>query len=467
MSAPAPILKTCPWCEPGVTLPGSGEMDRAVLSCMMQAPATAVDAALQLLTAADFYTPAAGTLFDVICRRYAAGEPVDAMALTAYLYDRGMIEGLGGPLFVTECYTAATLTNHVRHYAEAVATASKRRQMARLASELACAAIHGSQDSDDWRDAAMPLMRRADALLVDGTASEVIPLKEVATRYLDYVDSNPGGIDPPVRTGINRLDSLLTGGIRREYTLIGGRQGHGKTLLAMQLAGKLAAAGRRGYVVGYEMSALQILMRDIARETRVPVTHVMGREPFEGMEVQQVTRGISRMVEGWDVWYTDSPYVTLEGVAAHARSLHRQKPLDFIVIDYLQLVPMKRARGNQERSDEILKDISVQAERLRKELGCTLIAPVQLNDDGLIRDARGILDAPQAFIRIEMEEAAGEDGAIQSGDNGFLRVLKNRFGITNRACPVFRNGNYQCFEDREPPAKDITPRTTRTRRWQG
>lgn len=421
-------------------------MERCVLSCMMQAPENSVDAALQIVKADDFQNPACGLLFDLLCRRFAAGEPLEPVAVLGHLYEKGMVDKIGGPAFVSEVFVASPNAGHVKHYAGHVLTASKRRQMARIASDLARAALVAGE-GEDWRDAVYPLMRKADEILMDGKANEVIPVKEVALKYLDYCDTNPGGIDPAVKTGIRGLDDLLTGGIRREYILIGGRQGHGKTLLAMQLAGKLANDGRRGYVVGYEMSAMQILMRDIARETRTPVTHVMGREPWEGMEIQAVTRGISRMVEGWEVFYTDSPYITLDSIAAHARTLHRQKPLDFIVIDYLQLVPMKRA--GKERSDEILVEISKQAERLRKELGCTLIAPVQLNDDGLIRDARGILDAPQAFIRIEMEEVENGEGAMQSGDNGFLKVLKNRFGTANRACPVFRNGAYQCFEDRE------------------
>lgn len=460
--------QACHFCDPSTPPPGDARMDMSVISCMMQAPASAVDAAAQILKPDDFLTEACGLLFDVITRQYSAGEPVEPVAIMGYLYEKGLIEKLGGPAFVSECYTAATSPENVKFYAAAVLDASKRRQMAHIASEMARVAVLGDSAATDggWREAMMPLMRRADAALMDGQADELIPLKQVAFQYSDHCDNNTlKGVDAAVPTGIKGVDEIMEGGIRREYILIGGRQGHGKTLLAMQFAGVLANAGRRGLVIGYEMTALQILMRDIARESRTPLSHVMGRVPFEGMEIQTVTRSIARLMEGWDVHYTQSPYITLESVAAHARTLHRHKPLDFLVIDYLQLIPRK---GGKERSDEILVTLSNQVERLRKELGCTLIAPVQLQDQGLIRDARGILDAPQVFIRIEMEELDGEDGCKESGDNGTLKFMKNRFGSSNRSCPVYRNGTYQAFEDREPQRRTESAKPSRrtTRQWQ-
>lgn len=451
---------TCQHCTPARATPGDPRMDMAVLSAMMQAPDTAIPGAVMLLNAGDFSTPAAGLVFDVICRRHDAGKPVDLVSLAGHLFEKNMMESVGGPSYLSECYTATSDPRQVAHHAAAVLDASKRRQLARIGAELALAAIapHGEAQGD-WRDALAAVLRKAETILMDGKARELQHVREVIAEYADAFEAGlEKNLDPAVPTGIGALDKILDGGIRREYILIGGRQGHGKTLLAMQMAGKLANEGRRGLVVGYEMTARNILMRDIAREARVPLNQVMGRAPAENHAFHAITRGLGRMLEGWDVFYTESPYITLESVASHARALHRIKPLDFIVIDYLQLVPMKRA--GKERSDEMLVAVSYQAERLRKELGCTLIAPVQLNDDGLIRGARGILDAPQVFIRIEMEEVANGEGTMESGDDGFLKILKNRFGGSNRACPVFRNGPCQNFEDREhTPAPLPSPKT--------
>jgi len=455
---------TCPFCtqQPANTA-GIEKSEQCVISCMLQNPRLAIDAALQILKPTDFSNGACGLLFRIIAEFQADGRDVDPVTITAYLYDKNMVDTVGGPAFVSEVYTVAPNPGHIKHYAGQVLDASKRRQLLQIAQEMARHASGAVEAEGDWRDAILPLMRQADGTLMDGAVDEIRPLRAVAGKYLDFIDNGAGEVDPPVTTGIKALDKLLLGGTRREYILIGGRQGHGKTLLSMQLAGHLANAGRRGYVVGYEMADLQILMRDIAREARLPVSHVMGREPFVVGEAQKTSRTIAHLMEKWDVHYTDSPYITLDSVAAHARSLHRVKPLDFIVVDYLQLIPRKGAAKNL-RSDQVIEELSKQLGRLQKELNCTLIAPVQLNDDGLIRDARSILDAPQVFIRIEMNTEESEDGGDDIVTNtGRLKVLKNRFGVVNKSCPVFRNGNYQCFEDREE--EPIRPQPQRGRRF--
>ena len=442
----------CPLCDPAVALPGDPEMEKCVLSCMMQAPDFAVDAALQLLAPEHFSNEASALLFDIISRRHGNQEPVDPVSVTSYLYDRHMVEKVGGPAFVSECYIASPNPAHVKHYATAVLSASKRRQVARFAAEMARAAVQGGE-TDDWRDAVLPVLRKLDAVMMDGRGSDLIPLKEVAFKYADTFEAGMAEqLDAPVATGISGLDKLLDGGIRREHIIIGGFQGHGKSLLAMQFAGVLANAGRRGLIVGYEMTALQILMRDLARETGVPLNQVMGRVEVEGRPAfQAITRGVGRLAEHWKVYYIENPYCTLETVAAHARSLHRSGGLDFIVVDYLQLIPLLRV--GKERSDEALVSMSNYLERLRKELGCTLIAPIQINKEGDPAGANGIKNAPQVYIRIEMTETTNGDGQSEAGDDGFLRFLKNRFGNSNRACPVFRNGPLQKFQDRqnEPP----------------
>lgn len=462
--AEATVLKAdmkCPFCSPSQSTGNVEEMEHCVLSCMLQSPQFAIDSALQFLKASDFSSPAAGLLFGVIVQFQADGKDVDLITITGYLYDKNMVDSIGGPAFVSDVYTKAPNPAHIKNYAQKVLNASKRRQLFQIAQKIAAHAQGTPEtESGDWRDEILPLMRQADGALMDGAVDEIRPLKAVAGKYLDFIDKGAGTIDPPVSTGIRKLDAMLNGGIRREYIIIGGRQGHGKTLLSMQLAGHLANAGRRGYVVGYEMADLQILMRDIAREARIPVSHVMGREEFCGNEAPKTSKMIMKMMADWDIHYTDSPYITLDSVAAHARTLHRVKPLDFIVIDYLQLIPRKG--GKTARDDQMITELSKQISCLQKELKCTVIAPVQLNDDGLIRDARAILDAPQCFIRIEMTTDENDLGESVVSNSGRLRVLKNRFGVSDRSCPVLRNGEFQCFEDRDedPPApKHRNPRS--------
>ena len=73
---------------------------------------------------------------------------------------------------------------------------------------------------------------------------------------------------PPVHpTGFSPLDDYLGGGLRGgELVLLGGPQGLGKTVLALQMARNVVAAGGRATYVSYEHDAGQVLERLLALE---------------------------------------------------------------------------------------------------------------------------------------------------------------------------------------------------------
>lgn len=421
------------------TLPTATDMERCILSCMMQAPDFAISIAAERLTAASFTCSALAQIFQIILERADDTKPVDLPSILRVLQDRNLVEGMGGPALVTEVYTASPNPAHAAHYADAVADVAARRQAIIAAEALAAAAAEGGEG---WRDACAQKMLDVELAATGAKANQLLDIKTVAGQYLDYFDRGVESIDPPVSTGIPKLDALLCGGIRREYTLIGGKSGHGKTLLAMQLAGRLAESGRAGLVVGYEMSALQMLMRDIAREEGIPLDEVMGRKMPSAVMAHRITRRLTDWIQKRRVMMLEDPRITPAQVAAYARRLKRRNALDFIVIDYLQLVPVKAASG--QRRDEVLGELSSFFCRLRRELDCTLIVPVQLNDDGLIRDSRAIVHPAECFFRIEMDDCE-DDG--QTRDTGVIRVMKNRYGQADRKVAVRRDGARQTFTE--------------------
>ena len=156
----------------------------------------------------------------------------------------------------------------------------------------------------------------------------------------------------------------------------------------------------------------------------------------------RITRRLTDWISHRRVVMLDDPRTTPAQVAAYARRLKRQGNLDFMVIDYIQLIPVKAAQG--QRRDEVLGELSSFFCRLRRELDCTLIVPVQLNDDGLIRDSRAIVFPAECFFRIEMDE--DEDGE-KTLDTGVIRLLKQRYGQSDRKVPVRRDGARQTFSD--------------------
>lgn len=76
----------------------------------------------------------------------------------------------------------------------------------------------------------------------------------------------------PVPTGFNQIDRLIGGGLRRtELVLLGGRQGIGKTICALQMARNLAMnEGTYAFYITFEHNEVHLLNRLICMESIDP-----------------------------------------------------------------------------------------------------------------------------------------------------------------------------------------------------
>ncbi|HPG25864.1 MAG: DNA repair protein RadA [Spirochaetaceae bacterium] len=92
-----------------------------------------------------------------------------------------------------------------------------------------------------------------------GLAGLVTPVGEEKPRRLAEIDADAS---PRIRSGEGELDRVLGGGfVPGSVILLGGDPGIGKSTLALQVAGGLAAAGRSVLYVSGEESAEQIRLR--------------------------------------------------------------------------------------------------------------------------------------------------------------------------------------------------------------
>src|SRR5438128_638530 len=75
--------------------PHNVEAEESLLGAMLLSR-DAIAAAVETVRAEDFYKPAHGHLFDVICTLYGRGEPADPVTVAEALRRDGLLEGLGG-----------------------------------------------------------------------------------------------------------------------------------------------------------------------------------------------------------------------------------------------------------------------------------------------------------------------------------------------------------------------------------
>jgi replicative DNA helicase len=192
-------------------------------------------------------------------------------------------------------------------------------------------------------------------------------------------------------TGLPDLDANMGGLQPSDLIILAGRPGMGKTALATNIAYNVAKAWRGemradghmatvdGGIVGFfslEMSAEQLATRLIAEQTGIPANKIRRGDLKEGdyERIKQASTELQKL----PLCIDQTGGLSIGQVAARARRLKRQRGLDLLVIDYLQLLQSSKRSGRDNRVQEIT-EITTSLKALAKELNIPILALSQLS----------------------------------------------------------------------------------------
>ncbi len=194
-----------------------------------------------------------------------------------------------------------------------------------------------------------------------------------------------------IATGLDDLDKMMGGLQKSDLIVLAGRPGMGKTALATNIAFNVANAWEgnvrtdghtetvNGGVVGFfslEMSAEQLATRIIAEQTAIPSNQIR-RGGISEADFEKI-KDYSIRLQNLKLYVDETGGLSIAQLAARARRLKRQRGLDVIVVDYLQLLTGSSKRGQENRVQEIT-EITTRLKALAKELQVPVIALSQLS----------------------------------------------------------------------------------------
>ena len=167
-----------------------------------------------------------------------------------------------------------------------------------------------------------------------------------------------------IATGLRDLDTKMGGLQPSDLIIVAGRPGMGKTALATNIAYNVAKAHRaevqadgtmksvNGGIVGFfscEMSAEQLATRIIAERTGIPSSTIR-RGGITETDFEKI-RDYSIELQSLPFYVDETGGLSISQLTARARRLKRQKGLDLIVVDYIQLLAgLGQARQRQPRA---------------------------------------------------------------------------------------------------------------------
>ncbi|MFQ5576300.1 MAG: DnaB-like helicase C-terminal domain-containing protein [Anaerolineae bacterium] len=201
----------------------------------------------------------------------------------------------------------------------------------------------------------------------------------------------------PVPTGFNQIDRIIGGGLRKtELVLLGGRQGIGKTICALQMARNLALnEATYAFYVSFEHNEVHLLNRLICLESIDPtkdsasmgirlkdlhnivvsararewvrkegyigLQQILAKNPKTGKAMQTISRYADRLI----LMKASPAVTTLTGIRDMARKMAEVTGGKLVLfIDYLQKIAIYPERASNEAEKvtiivEGLKDIAM------------------------------------------------------------------------------------------------------------
>ena len=190
-------------------------------------------------------------------------------------------------------------------------------------------------------------------------------------------------------TGLDDLDRMMGGLQPSDLIILAGRPGMGKTALATNIgynvakrwAGEVRPDGHtmttNGGIVGFfslEMSAEQLATRIISEQTLIP-SHQIRRGNISEADFEKI-KDHSIELQNLKLFVDETGGLSVAQLAARARRLKRQRGLDLLIIDYLQLV---RGQRNPESRQQEITYISQSLKALARELKVPVVALSQLS----------------------------------------------------------------------------------------
>jgi replicative DNA helicase len=359
------------------TPPQDVAAEQSVLGGMLLSKDAIADV-LEILRPADFYRPAHATIFEAILDLYGRGEPADPVMVTAGLTDAGTISRVGGMSYVHDLVHAVPTAANAAYYARIVADRAVLRRLVEAGTRIVALGYGATGGGGRSTEDVVDLAQQAVYDVTERRLGEDFQaLAEVLQPTLDEIEAigAQGGLMTGVPTGFADLDSLLNGLHPGQLIVVAGRPGLGKSAASLDFARHASIRhGLASAIFSLEMSKVEIVMRVLAAESRVPL-HVLRSGQLSDDDWTRLARRMGEISEA-PLFIDDTPNMTLMEIRAKARRLRQRHDLKLLVVDYLQL--MTSPRRVESRQQEV-SDLSRGLKLLAKEINCPVIAVAQLN----------------------------------------------------------------------------------------
>lgn len=353
-----------------LNLPYSLEAEQAILGSVLLDPTSFYQ--IEGLKEEHFYLPEHRAIYRVLCQKSMTsnGKSIDFVTVLEDLKSEGFFTTEEGKSYLLKLAQMVPSISNVNHYAAIVREKAQLRTLIGTCREVLNEAMEAGADTQKLFDNAE---QKIFEIRQERASRGLVPIREViASTYDTFVKLNSGeaGDLVGIPSGISALDTITTGLNRSDMVIVGARPGMGKTSFALNIARNVAFQKKTVAIFSLEMSREQIVQRLLSTEAKVSVKKLRTGN-LSTDEWARLAAAASSLYE-LPVFIDDTTNITAQEMKSRLRRLDK---LDFVVIDYLQLMESaKRTDNRVQEVTEITRNLKIMA----KELNVPLMVCAQL-----------------------------------------------------------------------------------------
>ena len=347
-----------------------------------------------------FFEPIHQQIYRLARDLIRAGKLATPVTLKTFLDASVDIGGMTVGQYLARLAAEATTIINAEDYGRTVYDLSVRRALIQVGEDMVNVAFDAPVDfspRDQIEDAERRLYELAETGRYDGGFQRFAQALTTAIDMAAHAFQRDGKLSG-IATGLDDLDRMMGGLQQSDLVILAGRPGMGKTALATNIGYNIAKAWQgeikpdghtstvNGGIVGFfslEMSAEQLATRIIAEQTSIPSNQIR-RGGISESDFEKI-KDYSIELQNIPLYVDETGGLSVAQLAARARRLKRQRGLDLVVIDYLQLLQGSTRRSQENRVQEIT-EITTKLKALAKELNVPILALSQLSRQVESRD---------------------------------------------------------------------------------
>lgn len=301
----------------------------------------------------------------------------------------------------------------------------QRRETTHMLEQALHMAKRAEIDTDTILSA---LSEKTDLLIADSSEAEYYTAKQgiAAVKARMAENSKTKGMNG-LSTSYPEIDDMLRGLQPGRIYIIAAQSGKGKSVFTMNLVSQQIYDEKRVAVFSLEMSFREVWERIVIHNARFSANVIAGKAKLTPLEANRLTT-LARKIndDKVDIVTYDRGGMSIEQIIAAIHRQHREKPLDLVAIDYIQLIHSQKQHTSREQE---LAYISRTLKGLARQLEIPIVFPAQINDAGLVRESRSLKFDSDAYIEIQ---------------DKYIEIDKNRAGPTGKV-DLEMDGEHQRF----------------------